>query len=189
MQYPDDAVENTPLIHTRYTVRLSRKPWPDGDPLIFSEFIAQASGLVCEFGSYPADTLNTEGRSQAVLGPPAPSTTSAIGGNSENIYSQRVLPPVTPSRHRGSLGWRDVGASSRPPPTQRRRPLADTGRALHSISPTREAAMAKGRRKSNREAKKPKKSAAEKSKSAAISISIQAPGASHRGRVNKGANA
>jgi hypothetical protein len=49
--------------------------------------------------------------------------------------------------------------------------------------------MAKGRRKSNREAKKPKKSAAEKSKSAAISISIQAPGASYRGRVNKGANA
>jgi hypothetical protein len=37
--------------------------------------------------------------------------------------------------------------------------------------------MAKGRRKSNREAKKPKKSAAQKSKSAAISISIQAPGA------------
>jgi hypothetical protein len=40
--------------------------------------------------------------------------------------------------------------------------------------------MAKGRRKSNREAKKPKKSAAEKSSGAAISISIQAPGASYR---------
>ena len=46
--------------------------------------------------------------------------------------------------------------------------------------------MAKGQRKSNREAKKPKKTAAERSKSAAILISTQAPG-SYQDRVKKGA--
>ena len=49
--------------------------------------------------------------------------------------------------------------------------------------------MAKGqKRKSNREAKKPKKTAAERSKNAAILISGQAPGASYQDRVKKGAN-
>jgi hypothetical protein len=43
--------------------------------------------------------------------------------------------------------------------------------------------MAKGQRKSNREAKKPKKTAAERSKSAAS----QAPGTSYQDRVKKGA--
>jgi hypothetical protein len=47
--------------------------------------------------------------------------------------------------------------------------------------------MAKGRRKSNREAKKPKKTAAERSKSAAISISNPAPRTSYQDRVKKGA--
>ena len=47
--------------------------------------------------------------------------------------------------------------------------------------------MAKGQRKSNREAKKPKKTAAERSKSAAILISTQAPGTSYLDRVKKGA--
>jgi hypothetical protein len=48
--------------------------------------------------------------------------------------------------------------------------------------------MAKGQRKSNREAKKPKKTAAERSKSAAILNSNQAPDASYQDRVKKGAN-
>jgi hypothetical protein len=48
--------------------------------------------------------------------------------------------------------------------------------------------MAKGQRKSNREAKKPKKTAAERSKSAAILISNQAPGTSYQDRVKKGAS-
>ena len=47
--------------------------------------------------------------------------------------------------------------------------------------------MAKGQRKSNREAKKPKKTAAERSRSAAILISSQAPGTSYQDRVKKGA--
>ena len=47
--------------------------------------------------------------------------------------------------------------------------------------------MAKGQRKSNREAKKPKKTAAERSKSAAILISSQAPATSYQERVKKGA--
>ena len=47
--------------------------------------------------------------------------------------------------------------------------------------------MAKGQRKSNREAKKPKKTAAERSKSATILISSQAPGTSYQDRVKKGA--
>jgi hypothetical protein len=46
--------------------------------------------------------------------------------------------------------------------------------------------MAKGQRKSNREAKKPKKTAAERSKSAAILISNQAPSTSYQDRVKKG---
>ena len=49
--------------------------------------------------------------------------------------------------------------------------------------------MAKGQRKSNREAKKPKKTAVERSKSTAILISTQAPGTSYQDRVNKGAKA
>jgi len=47
--------------------------------------------------------------------------------------------------------------------------------------------MAKGRRKSNREAKKPKKTAAERSGSASILISSQAPGTAPTGGVRKGA--
>jgi hypothetical protein len=47
--------------------------------------------------------------------------------------------------------------------------------------------MAKGQRNSNREAKKPKKTAAERSKSATILISSQAPGTLHQDRVKKGA--
>jgi hypothetical protein len=47
--------------------------------------------------------------------------------------------------------------------------------------------MAKAQRKSNREAKKPKKTAAERSKSAAILISNPAPSTSHQDRVKKGA--
>jgi hypothetical protein len=48
--------------------------------------------------------------------------------------------------------------------------------------------MAKGqKRKSNREAKKPKKTAAERFKSAAILISNPAPGTSYQDRVPKGA--
>ena len=47
--------------------------------------------------------------------------------------------------------------------------------------------MAKGQRKSNREVKKPKKSAAEKSKSAAIFITSQAPGSAYEVRVKRGA--
>jgi hypothetical protein len=46
--------------------------------------------------------------------------------------------------------------------------------------------MAKGQRKSNRQAKKPKKTA-ERFKSAAILISNQAPRASYQDRVKKGA--
>ena len=48
--------------------------------------------------------------------------------------------------------------------------------------------MAKGqKRKSNREAKKPKKTAAERSRSAANLISNQAPSTSYQDRVKKGA--
>ena len=47
--------------------------------------------------------------------------------------------------------------------------------------------MAKGQRKSNREAKKPKKTAAERSKSAAVLISSQAPITPHQDRVKTGA--
>ena len=46
--------------------------------------------------------------------------------------------------------------------------------------------MAKGQRKSNREAKKPKKTA-ERSKSAAILISSQAPGSPYQDRLKKAA--
>jgi len=47
--------------------------------------------------------------------------------------------------------------------------------------------MAKGQRKSNREAKKPKKTVAERSKSAAILMSNQAPGTSYQDHLKKGA--
>jgi len=47
--------------------------------------------------------------------------------------------------------------------------------------------MAKGQRKSNREAKRPKKTRAERSKSAAIFITSQAPGGAYQDRVKKGA--
>jgi hypothetical protein len=47
--------------------------------------------------------------------------------------------------------------------------------------------MANGQRKSNRETKKPKKTAAGRSKSAAILISSQAPGSSYQDRLKKGA--
>jgi hypothetical protein len=48
--------------------------------------------------------------------------------------------------------------------------------------------MAKGqKRKSNRQAKKPKKTAAERSKSAAILISSQSLGTSYQDRAKKGA--
>jgi hypothetical protein len=47
--------------------------------------------------------------------------------------------------------------------------------------------MAKGQRKSNREAKKPKKTAAERSKSAAVLMSNQAPGTWYQDHLKKGA--
>jgi len=47
--------------------------------------------------------------------------------------------------------------------------------------------MAKGQRKSSREAKKPKKTAAERSRSAVILISNRAPGTPYQDRVKKGA--
>ena len=47
--------------------------------------------------------------------------------------------------------------------------------------------MAKGQRKSNREAKKPKKTAAQRSKSAAILISSPAPGSPYQDRLKKAA--
>jgi hypothetical protein len=49
--------------------------------------------------------------------------------------------------------------------------------------------MAKGQRRSNREAKKPKKTAAEKSRSTAISTPGQAPATAYKDRVKKGGNA
>jgi hypothetical protein len=44
--------------------------------------------------------------------------------------------------------------------------------------------MAKWQKRSNREAKKPKKTAAERSRSAAVSISGQAPGTSYQDRAS-----
>jgi hypothetical protein len=42
MQYSEGAVEDTPIIHSRHTARLSREQWPDGGPLIATEFVALA---------------------------------------------------------------------------------------------------------------------------------------------------
>ena len=49
--------------------------------------------------------------------------------------------------------------------------------------------MAKGQRRSNREAKKPKKAPAEKSGSAAVSISGQVLSAAYKDRARKGGRA
>lgn len=49
--------------------------------------------------------------------------------------------------------------------------------------------MAKGQRRSNREAKKPKKTPAEKSGSAAVLISGQAPSPAYKDRARKGGSA
>jgi len=45
--------------------------------------------------------------------------------------------------------------------------------------------MAKGQKRSNRESKKPKKTAAVKMKSAAVSLSSRAPGTSYKERFKK----
>lgn len=49
--------------------------------------------------------------------------------------------------------------------------------------------MAKERRRSNREAKKPRKTPAEKSRSAAVSTLGQAPSAAYKDRARKGGSA
>jgi hypothetical protein len=59
--------------------------------------VTHVSGLCVEPELPPCLPLNTVVRSQAVLGLAPLPTTSAIWGNSENIYSLRVLPPLTQS--------------------------------------------------------------------------------------------
>lgn len=49
--------------------------------------------------------------------------------------------------------------------------------------------MAKGQKRSNRETKKPKKTPAQKSGSAAVSISGPVPGAASKDRARKGGSA
>ena len=59
----------------------------------------------------PSDALNTEvhlGQSFDCRLP----TMSAIWGNSENMYSLRVLPHVTHKRHSAHSGWRGRGSRS-----------------------------------------------------------------------------
>src|SRR6476646_1213313 len=60
-QHPEDAIEDTPVVHPRHATRLVRQHRFDGGPFIVGEFVAHDSRL--RFGSLnhvPGDAINPQ---------------------------------------------------------------------------------------------------------------------------------
>src|SRR5262249_53789855 len=60
-QHPKNAIQDTPIIHTRHAAGLARQHRPDGSPLIFREFVAHDSCLhIGGLNHDPPSSRNTE---------------------------------------------------------------------------------------------------------------------------------